>query len=77
MVRIGDLIKIEFRGMISEDELLHADGVINYRISDNLCEIVVDDGEKRLGPLMALLAQGGAQIRKSHPRADGFRRCLR
>ncbi len=64
MVRIGDLIKIEFSGVISEDELLHADGVINYTISDHLCELVADDGEKRLGNLIALLTRGGAQIEK-------------
>jgi len=64
MVRIGDLIKIEFRGMIEEDALLRAEGVINFTISDNLCEIVVDEAEKRLGPLVAMLAQNGIQIRK-------------
>jgi ABC-2 type transport system ATP-binding protein len=64
MIRIGDLIKIEFRGVISEDELLHADGVINYTISDHLCEIVADDGERRLGNIIALLTRSGAQIKK-------------
>jgi len=64
MVRIGDLVKIEFKGMISADELLRSDGVINYGISGGLCEILVDDGEKRLGPLVAMLSQGGAQIEK-------------
>jgi ABC-2 type transport system ATP-binding protein len=64
MVRIGDLVKIEFKGTISEDELLRSDGVINYAISGGLCEILVDDGEKRLGPLVAMLSQDGAQIKK-------------
>jgi ABC-type multidrug transport system ATPase subunit len=64
MVRIGDLVKIEFKGTISEDELLRVDGVINYAVSGDLCEILVDDGEKRLGPLVAMLSQGGAQIKK-------------
>ena len=64
MVRMGDLIKLEFKGTISEDELLRADGVINYGLSGNLCEIIVDDGEKRLGNLIALLSQSGAQIKK-------------
>ena len=64
MVRIGDLIRIEFKGKISEDEILRTEGVINYSISGNLCEIVVDDGEKRLGPLVAMLSQGGIQIKK-------------
>jgi ABC-2 type transport system ATP-binding protein len=64
MVRIGDLIRIEFRGKISEDELLRADGVINYSVSDNFCEMIVDEGEKRLGPLVAILSQSGAQIIK-------------
>ena len=64
MVRMGDLVKIEFKGTISEDELLRADGVINYGVSGNLCEIIVDDGEKRLGNLIALLSQSGAQIKK-------------
>ncbi len=50
--------------MISEDELLRAEGVINYTISDHLCEIIADDGERRLGNLVALLTQGGAQIEK-------------
>jgi ABC-2 type transport system ATP-binding protein len=64
MVRIGDRLKIEFKGRIQEEELLRADGVINFTISNNLCEIVVDEGEKRLGALVAMLAQGGAQIKK-------------
>ena len=33
-------------------------------ISGNLCEIIVDDGERRLGHLIALLSQSGAQIKK-------------
>jgi ABC-2 type transport system ATP-binding protein len=64
MVRIGDTVKIEFKGTILEDELLRADGVINYGISGGLCEIIVDDGERRLGNIIALLSQGGAQIKK-------------
>jgi hypothetical protein len=64
MVRIGDRLRIEFEGTIQEDELLRADGVINFTISDSLCEIVVDDGERRLGNLIALLSQGGVQIKK-------------
>jgi ABC-2 type transport system ATP-binding protein len=64
MVRIGDTVKIEFKGTILEDELLRADGVINYGVSGGLCEIIVDDGERRLGNIVALLSQGGAQIKK-------------
>jgi hypothetical protein len=64
MVRIGDRLKIEFKGRIQEDELLRAEGVINFTISDNLCEIVVDDGERRLGNLIALISQGDIQIKK-------------
>jgi ABC-2 type transport system ATP-binding protein len=64
MVRIGDTVKIEFKGTILEDELLRADGVINYGISGGLCEIIVDDGERRLGSIVAMLSQGGAQIKK-------------
>ena len=64
MVRIGDVVKIEFKGLIVEDDLLHAEGVINFSISDNLCEIIVDEGERRLGPLLAMISQGGAQVRK-------------
>ena len=64
MVRIGDLVRIEFNGRISEDDLLRADGVINYTVSDNFCEIMVDEGEKRVGPLVAIISQSGAQIKK-------------
>lgn len=64
MVRVGDVVRVEFQGTISEDDLLRVDGVINYSISRNLCEIIVDDGERRLGPLVAVLSQGGADIRK-------------
>jgi len=64
MVRIGDLIRIEFNGRIAEESLLHADGVINLSISGSLCEIIVDDGEKRLGPLVTMLAQSGVQIKR-------------
>ena len=64
MVRIGDLIRIEFNGGIAEESLLHADGVINLSISGNLCEIIVDDGEKRLGPLVTMLAQSGVEIKR-------------
>jgi len=44
--------------------LLRAEGVINFTISDNLCEVVVDDGERRLGSLIAILSQGDTQIKK-------------
>ena len=64
MVRIGDQLRIEFEGTIHEDELLRADGVINFSISNSFCEIMVDDGERRLGNLIALLSQGGVQIKK-------------
>jgi ABC-2 type transport system ATP-binding protein len=64
MIRMGDSVKIHFKGMIPEDELLRADGVINYGISEGLCEVIVDDGERRLGNLIALLSQSGVQIKK-------------
>ena len=64
MVRIGDLVKVEFEGRIAEEQLRLADGVINFSVSGNLCEIIVDDGEIRLGPLVALLARGGASLKK-------------
>ena len=64
MVRMGDTIRIEFKGKILEEELLRADGVINFSILDNLCEVIVDDGEKRLGPLIAIFSQSGALIKK-------------
>ena len=64
MVRIGDRLRVEFKGRIQEDELLRADGVINFTISNSLCEIVVDDGERRLGNLIGLLSQGGVEIKK-------------
>ena len=44
--------------------MLRADGVINFTISNSLCEIVVDDGERRMGSLIALLSQGGVEIKK-------------
>lgn len=64
MVRIGDQIRIEYKGNLNEDELIHTDGVINFSISDHLCEIIVDDGERRLGDLITLLVQNGIQIKK-------------
>lgn len=64
MVQMGDLIRVEFTGRIAEEELLHADGVINFTVTDNRCEILVDDGEIRLGPLVALLSRDGVQIKK-------------
>ncbi len=64
MVRIGDLIKIKFKGPILEDELLRAEGVINFMVSQGLCEIIVDDVERRLGGLIGLLSQGGTIIEK-------------
>jgi ABC-2 type transport system ATP-binding protein len=64
MIRIGDTVRIEFHGRIPEDDLLRADGVINYSITDNVCDIIVDEGEKRLGTLVALLSRDGVEIRK-------------
>ncbi len=64
MVRIGDRIKIEFKGRIQEDELLRSEGVINFTVSDSLCEIVVDDGERRVGSLIGMLSRGDVQIKK-------------
>jgi len=64
LVRIGDVVRIEFKGRILEEALLRADGVINFTISGNLCEIIVDEGEKRLGSLVTMLSQGGADIKR-------------
>jgi ABC-2 type transport system ATP-binding protein len=64
MIRIGDLVRVEYQGTIVEDALLHADGVINFSASGGVCEIIVDDGEKRLGPLVEVLALSGAGITK-------------
>ena len=64
MIRLGDVLRIEFEGTISEEKLLHADGVINFVVTGGLCEVMVDDGEKRLGPLVTMLARDGAQIKK-------------
>jgi hypothetical protein len=60
---MGDSVKIQFKGMIPEDELLRADGVISYGISEGVCEVIVDDGERRLASLLALLSQSGVQIK--------------
>ena len=62
MVRMGDTIRIEFKGKILEEELLRVDGVINSSVQNNLCEVMVDEGERRVGPLIALFAQSGAQV---------------
>jgi ABC-2 type transport system ATP-binding protein len=64
MVRIGDTIRIEFDGEIPRDELLRMDGIINYSVSDGLCEILVDEGERRLGNLLLRLSRDGAKIKK-------------
>jgi len=64
MVRMGDIVRIEFEGKISEDELLRAEGVINYSISDGLCEVIVDEGERRLGSLVVKLSQDGVKIKR-------------
>jgi len=64
IVRIGDLIRIQFEGNLSEEELLRFDGVINFSVSKGSCEIIVDDGERRAGPLVAMLSNGGARIKK-------------
>jgi ABC-2 type transport system ATP-binding protein len=63
MVRIGDVIKIEYNGLILEDQLLHAEGVINFSISDNICEMIVDDGEKRLGSIISMISKNGTFIK--------------
>jgi ABC-2 type transport system ATP-binding protein len=62
-VRVGDLIRIQFDGSILAEELLRVEGVINYSISNGFCEIVVDDAERRAGPLAALLSNGGTRIK--------------
>jgi len=72
MVRVGDVVRIEFQGRISEDDILRAEGVINYSISGHVCEIIVDDGERRLGPLIAALSQRGVEIRKVTLRQTGL-----
>jgi ABC-2 type transport system ATP-binding protein len=63
VVRVGDLIRIQFDGSIVEEELLRLEGVINYSISKGTCEIMVDDAERRAGPLAAMLSNGGARIK--------------
>ncbi len=64
MVRIGDIIKIEYNGLIQEDYLLHIEGIINFSISGKVCEIIVDDGEKRLGPIVSTISKYGVQINR-------------
>jgi ABC-2 type transport system ATP-binding protein len=64
IVRLGDLIRIQFEGDFLEEELLRLDGVINYSVSSGFCEIIVDDGESRLGPLIAMLSKEGMRIKK-------------
>jgi ABC-2 type transport system ATP-binding protein len=64
MVRLGDRVRIEFEGRIPEDSLLHAEGVINYSVTGKLCEIIVDDGERRLGPIIAMLSKDGVQVKR-------------
>ena len=49
---------------VFRDELTRIEGVINCSISDSLCEIVVDDGEKRLGPLIAALSRNDVQVKR-------------
>jgi len=61
---MGDIIKIEFEGKLFEDELGRIEGVINYSVTDGLCEMIVDEGERRLGPLITKLSQDGVQIKK-------------
>jgi len=63
IVRVGDLIRIQFEGSILEEELLRIEGVINYSISKGSCEIMVDNAEKRAGPLVAMLSNRGASIK--------------
>jgi ABC-2 type transport system ATP-binding protein len=62
LVRIGDLIRVEFKGSVSEEILRDLDGVINLTVTENVCEILVDDGEKRLGRLLPALSGTGARI---------------
>jgi len=62
MVRIGDLLRIEFTGVIPDDGLTHIEGVINYVISDGFCEVLVDEGERRLGAVVAVISQSGVRI---------------
>lgn len=64
MVRMGDIIKIEFEGRVYEDELGRLEGVINYSVTDGLCEVIVDEGERRLGSLITKLSQDGVKIKK-------------
>jgi len=64
VVRVGDLIKIEFEGNLLEEELLRFEGVINYSVSKATCEIMVDDAGKRAGPLAAVLSNGGIRIKR-------------
>jgi ABC-2 type transport system ATP-binding protein len=64
MVRIGDIVRMEVEGPILEEALRSAEGVITYTISDSVCEILVDEGEVRLGQLAALLSQGGARVKR-------------
>jgi ABC-2 type transport system ATP-binding protein len=64
MVRLGDLVRIEFTGRVVEEEILRVEGVINLSVSGNVCEMMVDDGEGRLGPLLATLSRSGVQVRR-------------
>jgi len=64
MVRIGDMVRIEFKGPISCDEIVRSEGVINCSIFGDLCEVMVDDGERRVADLVAIVSGSGGQIKK-------------
>lgn len=64
MIRIGDIIRIEYNGLIPEDYLLRIEGVINFSISNKVCEIIVDDGEKRLGPILSMFSKYGINVNR-------------
>lgn len=57
MIRIGDIIKIEYNGLIREDDLLNIEGIINFSIDNNICEIIVDDAEKRIASIIAKISK--------------------
>ena len=64
MVRIGDVVRIEVEGPVLEEGLRSAEGVITYTITNSVCEILVDEGEARLGELAALLSRGGTHLKR-------------
>ena len=61
-LRLGDTIRIQFKGMLSVAPLKTMEGVYEFQKGDSFCRILVDDHQERLPRILDLFIDQGIAV---------------